>query len=46
MKSAMADLKMDASFAERNVNEGLLGRREEAARDPAAGAAQAEDRHP
>ena len=34
----MEMLEMDPVFAERSVNDGLLGRREEAQRDPAAGA--------
>ena len=36
VKSAMDDLDIDPSFSERSVNEGLLGWREEAPRDPAA----------
>ena len=46
VKGAMTDLEIDPAFAERSRQRGLLGRREEAPRDPAAGAAQAEDRHP
>jgi Fe-S cluster assembly ATP-binding protein len=45
MREAMAALSIDPVFAERNVNEGFSGG-EEAARDPAARAAHAEDRDP
>ena len=45
VKSEMTALEMDPAFAERNVNEGFSGG-EEAPRDPADAAAQAEDRDP
>lgn len=45
MKSAMADLKMDASFAERDVNAGFSGGQRSGTRS-CSWSFSAEDRHP